>query len=193
MLNNFKKIKNNKNCDHTFPVFWKIPTWPKASFQKKLEQNTVFFLQGLPILCTKPQQNKSIWWKKKKRRKLKFLKLRFFFYSFGFNSIFLFKKFSKQKKKINLKLKKNILLIDYLFKRKKQFKSYMIRSKKGGFFVTAFGFKSFMPHSHSKLLLKNSVSDIKLIGLNSFQNRKRFSKQKQLFFNVISSTKQLIK
>jgi ribosomal protein S1 len=121
--------------------------------------------------------------------------LRFFFNSIVFNSIFLFKKFPKLKKRkvsglaLTLTLKKRLLLLNYILKKKKKFKGYSLKKNKGGFIITVLGFKSFMPKSHSKRFLENQAPLACIIGLKICQRRKRFSTFKKTTLNLISSSK----
>lgn len=187
-LNQCKKISFIEEKSKS-TLFWEAPFPPKARFQMRPTPNTKF-LGGLPVVFG--QQQKKKWWLKKKRKQSKHLKLRFFFSSSVFNSIFLFKKFSKSNfpKYGKFPLKKQLLLINKLFCKKKRYNGYALSSIKGGYFTTVLGFRSFMPKSHSERLLTNRAPIEWLIGLKVDQRRKRFSvRDKKTTVNIVSSSK----
>lgn len=83
-----------------------------------------------------------------------------------------------------------MLLINKLFCTKTRYKGYVLKPKKGGYFVTSLGFNSFMPKSHSDRLLINKAPIEWLIGLKINQRRQRFSVyKKKVSVNVVSSSK----
>lgn len=190
MLNNYKKINLKKNVLKK-NVFWNIPLQPTSKFQMA-ETPKTSFLGGLPVVFGQQPLPQKFWWWKKKSKQLKHQKLNFFFSSIVFNSIFLFKKFPKTKKKVFgvFGLKKKLLLINKLFSTKTRYKGYALKPKKGGYFVTSLGFRSFMPKSHSDRLLMNKAPIEWLIGLKLNQRRKRFSAhEKKTLINIVSSSK----
>lgn len=186
LLNQSKKIfLNEKNLN--LSLFWETPFPFKSRFQTRPKPKASL-LGGLPVVFGQQQQK---WWKKK-RKTSKHLKLRFFFSSSVFNSIFLFKKFSKKNfpEYGKFKLKQQLLLINNLFCKKKRYNGYALSSIKGGYFTTVLGFRSFMPKSHSERLLTNRAPIEWLIGLKIAHRRKRFAvREKKTTVNIISSSK----
>lgn len=108
-----------------------------------------------------------------------------------FNSIFLFKKFSRYKNRNfgKFNLKKRVFLMHKLFYTKKTYKGYCFKPKKGGYITSALGFRSFIPKSHSTRLFINPTPIKRVMGLKVTQRRKRFLvHKKRILVNIISSS-----
>lgn len=148
-------------------------------------------LGGLPVVFGLQDKPTKKWWLKRKKKKLVRVKKYFFFSEIVFNSLFLFKKLAKRRNNPlkGLKLKQSLVLIHRMFLKKTRYKGFAIKRVKGGFITSALGYKSFMPRSHSKRLLRTAPMEW-FLGLRLQFRRKRFSAKK--FFinlNVISSSK----
>lgn len=191
MLNNYKKINLEKKSSK-IDSFWKTPIISRTAKFQMHKTPQLDFLEGLPVVFGQQPKPSKAWWKKKRNKPVKYQKLHFFFSAIVFNSIFLFKKFPKNKNiKINQStLKKKVLLINKLFHTKTRYKGYMLKQKKGGYFTSSLGFRSFMPKSHSDRLLTHKDSVEWLLGLKFSVRRRRFSaNQKSVSFNLVSSSK----
>lgn len=190
MLNSYKKISLKKKTFKT-NSFWKAPTLSTARFQisNKVDKH---FLGGLPVVLGQQSLPSKAWWLKKKSPVLKNQKHHYFFSALVFNSIFLFKRFSKPKNTslAHPRLKNIFLLLNRLFCTKKYYKGYALKPKKGGYVTSSLGFRCFMPKSHSDRLLTNKAPVEWVIGLKINNRRKRFSAQnKKLMINIVSSSK----
>lgn len=191
MLNFSKKINYKNKITLKKNFFWKIPGWSKFRFQLNINPKKIY-LGGMPTIFNSHLAKPKKWWGKKKNlKRLKHKKLRFFYNSVIFNSLFLFKKFSKVKKQKykNINTKTHLLFLQNLVNLKTCFKGYSIRVIKGGRFSSVFGFRSFMPKSHSKLILTTKVPSTKLLSLKFSQKRRRFSIKKKTTLSIISSSK----
>lgn len=197
MLNYSKKISYKNQKIIKKKIFWKIPNWSKSRFQLNNNTNQIN-LGGMPtIFAPRLEKVQKKWrYKKKKFKILKHKKLRFFYNSSIFNSLFLFKKFPKIKirKYKTINIKRNLLFLQHLIRLKNHFKgyfkSYSLRVIKGGRFASVLGFRSFMPKSHSKLILTtNLVPSTRLLSLKFCKRRRRFSTKKRIHLNIVSSSK----
>lgn len=191
MLNNYKKIKLEKISDTPY-FFWKSPFPTQVRFQMSPTPQKDL-VQGLPVVFGSRQLPVKRWWLTQKKKKIKpLLKLHFFYSAIVFNSIFLFKKFPKNKNSSfgKFKVKKKFLLIRKIFNAKKCYKGFVLKANKGGFVTTTLGFRSFTPKSHSARLLTHRAPIEWVIGLKVAQRRKRFSGcKKTIRISVISSSK----
>ena len=83
---------------------------------------------------------------------------------------------------------KKVVILNKIFKAKKTFKSFLLKTVRGGLMTTSLGLISFVPKSLKSKSLKNKNFQ-KIIQFKLFRKNKNFSFKQNSKINVVSSLK----
>jgi len=83
---------------------------------------------------------------------------------------------------------KKVVILNKIFKAKKTFKSFLLKTVRGGFMTTSVGLISFVPKSLKSKLPKHKNYQ-KIIQFKLFRNNKNFSFKQNFKINIVSSLK----
>lgn len=169
MLNKKKLIRTQFGLPKISLMFSLVPNWNKRVFKLDSDSKQQF-------LALEPSTFPKL---KKSKLLLKetingFLNFRFFE--------------KPLKSSNNLRFYENFIRISNIIRLNKKYKSYFLFPVKGGFFLSAFGFLSFVPR---KLLSRSSNSFYKILNIKILKKKSKFYKNQDFHINLVSSSKKI--